>query len=175
MVSFQSIWRSGGLVAGAAIALISLSGCETVTAQQYEATATVTYTWQVEYTNENTEDRRPPRIEEFASTSLVNVNGQRPDGAVTGPDDQGLFWPEIPPRPTVDEMENRQSRGEGIGTPELDKSVEYYVQFNDNGQVRNLPTNYSVYRQVVRAYPNQTPLEFILGVNEGSVEQAKPQ
>jgi hypothetical protein len=49
------------------------------------------------------------------------------------------------------------------------------VQFKDNGQVRNLPTNYSVYRQVVRAYPNQTPLEFILGVNEGSVEQAKPQ
>jgi hypothetical protein len=175
MSDLQAFLKKSGIFAASAIAAISLSSCETAVSQDYEATATTTYTWQVAYRDEGAEDRRPPRIEQFASTSLVNVNGQRPDGAVTGPDDQGLYWPDLPPRPTVDQLESRQQQGEAIGTPELNKSVEYFVQFYDDGQRRRLPTNYSVYRQVVRAYPNQTPLEFILGVNEGSVEQARPQ
>ncbi|QFS51829.1 hypothetical protein GXM_09323 [Nostoc sphaeroides CCNUC1] len=37
-----------------------------------------------------------------------------------------------------------------------------------------LPTNYEVYRQVVKAYPERTPLELTLGVNDNSVEKAEP-
>lgn len=36
-----------------------------------------------------------------------------------------------------------------------------------------LPTNYDVYRQVVKAYPQITPLELTLGVNDNSVEKAE--
>ncbi|OYE01698.1 hypothetical protein CDG79_28090 [Nostoc sp. 'Peltigera membranacea cyanobiont' 232] len=39
---------------------------------------------------------------------------------------------------------------------------------------KTLPTNYDVYRQVVKAYPQRTPLELTLGVNDNSVEKAEP-
>ena len=43
------------------------------------------------------------------------------------------------------------------------------------GNTQNtLPTNYEVYRQVVKAYPQRTPLELTLGVNDNSVEKAEP-
>jgi hypothetical protein len=37
-----------------------------------------------------------------------------------------------------------------------------------------LPTNYAVYRQVVKAYPQQIPLRLTMGINNGSVEKAEP-
>ncbi len=37
-----------------------------------------------------------------------------------------------------------------------------------------LPTNYEVYRQVVKAYAQKTPLQLTLGVNDNSVEKAEP-
>lgn len=149
-----------------------LIGCTQQTTQQYEASALVTYTWQVEYISDV--EKRHPRIERFATTSLLNQNGERPDDAVTGPDDQGLWWPALPPRPTVDEMEALQKPGETIETPRLDKSVEYTFTYNLDGQTQTLPTNYSVYRQVVKSYPSQTPLEVTLGVNDASVQQVTP-
>jgi hypothetical protein len=39
---------------------------------------------------------------------------------------------------------------------------------------KTLPTNYEVYRQVVKAYAQKIPLELTLGVNDNSVEKAKP-
>ena len=150
-----------------------LAGCTTVTTSDYEATALVTYTWQVEYLKDS--EGRRQRFEKFAETSLLNRNGQRPDDAVTGPDDQGLWWPALPPRPTVDEMEERQQGQEHIGTPNLIKKVDYSLSFDMNGQPRILPTNYSVYRQVIKAYSEQRPLELTLGVNNGSVEKAEPR
>jgi hypothetical protein len=46
------------------------------------------------------------------------------------------------------------------------------------GNIQNtLPTNCEVYRQVVKAYPQRTPLELtlgVLGVNDNSVEKAEP-
>ena len=73
---------------------LGLTGCDTVVADQYEATALVTYTWQVEYRPKGPNPDRPRtgRQEKFASVSLLNRNGVQPDGAVTGPDDQGLWW-----------------------------------------------------------------------------------
>ncbi|NES98109.1 MAG: hypothetical protein F6K32_23545 [Desertifilum sp. SIO1I2] len=60
-------------------------------------------------------------------------------------------------------------------TPELIKSVYYEISFQANNQTQTLPTNYEVYREVVKAYPNQIPLELVLGLNNQSVEKAEPQ
>lgn len=160
-------WMLGGLVA------IALSGCETTSTAQYDATATATYTWVVEYTTPGTD--KFPRPETFESTRLVNRNGQRPEEAVTGPDDQGLWWPALPPRPTVDQMEARiQQPQERPSSPQIQKSVDYRVTIPQDGQSVTLPTNAQVYRQVAKAYPDQTPLLFTLGVDNQSVEKAEP-
>jgi hypothetical protein len=74
---------------------------------------------------------------------------------VTGPDDQGLWWSTLPPRPTVDEVEQRQRPQEKATTPKLLKSVAYQIKFVVDNQQRTLPTNYAVYRQVVKAYPKR--------------------
>ena len=150
-----------------------MTGCSNVTTSQYEATALTTYTWQVKYAN-NLTTEPSPRLEEFATTSLLNRNGLKPSGAVTGPDDQGLWWAALPPRPTVDEVEQRQGSELEASKPELLKSVKYEFIYSDGTQQKTLPTNYDVYRQVVKAYPQQTPLELTLGVGDNSVEKAEP-
>jgi hypothetical protein len=152
---------------------IPLIGCNTVLTHDYEAVAVTTYIWQVEYTGDpnKTHDRE---IKRFASTSLVNHNGLMPDDAVTGPDDQGLWWPALPPRPTVDEMEDHKGRSHHtIGTPELIKQVEYTITYEADGRTITSPTDYAVYRQAVRAYRDERPLELVLGLGNGSVQQAR--
>ncbi len=173
---FHSQFRAPSWMAiGAVGCLISttLAACSTLTTSQYEATARVRYVWQVQYVTNS--DGKRPRIEQFESTTLTNLNGQRPDDAVTGPDDQGLWWPAVPPRPTVDEVEARQEPNESVDSIELQKDVSYMMTFEMDGQTRIMPTNYSVYRQVVKALPNQQLLELTLGVNDGSVLKAEPQ
>ncbi|MBD1909535.1 hypothetical protein H6G02_08860 [Leptolyngbya sp. FACHB-16] len=151
-----------------------MGGCDTTTTDQYQASAIVTYTWQVDYIRQGGGSDRPPRIEKFASTSLENKNGQRPENAVTGPDDKGLWWPDSPPRPTVDEMEDRKKNQEIIGDPRLQKNVEYQITYRVPGEAnRTLPTRYDVYRQVVKAYEERVPLEFVTDANESIVTQAK--
>ncbi len=154
---------------------IALNSCGTSEsgAGQYEATARATYTWRVNYANDPTEDKRG-RYEEFESTSLVNVNGEKPEGAVLQDDNTGIWWPKLPPKPSIDEIEAKKKQpGEKIGRLELGQNVEYRVKFNQEGERLNLPTNYSVYRQVAKAYPD-TPLRFTMGVNNGSVTKATP-
>ncbi|MDJ0690842.1 MAG: hypothetical protein QNJ41_20325 [Xenococcaceae cyanobacterium MO_188.B32] len=151
-----------------------LASCGTTNVEQYEATAITTLTWQVNYMNDPSEAKRG-RFEEFASSSIANINGQKPEGKVVGPDDKGLWWPTIPAKPTLDEIENRQKRPyEKPGKPELLRTVKYYITYQKDGQVINLPTNYSVYRQVVKAYPEGIPLKLTMGINNGSVEKAEP-
>jgi len=152
---------------------VLLGGCETTTTDQYQASAITTYTWLVDYERQGGGSDRPPRIEKFASTSLENRNGQEPAEAVTGPDDQGLWWPERPPRPTVDELEERQQGQDIIGEPRLQRNVEYQITFRVSGGAnRTLPTRYDVYRQVVKAYEDRVPLEFVLDPTESIVTQA---
>lgn len=149
--------------------LLTLTGCNNILTDRYEATATVTYTWQVNY---STDSRDFPRRENFASTSLVNRNGEKPEGAVTGPDDQGLWWPALPPRPTVDDIEQRQNSNEDPSSPELLKDVKYHLRYQISQQTRNLPTNYQVYREVAKAYPEGIPLKFVLGLGDRTVTKA---
>lgn len=157
-----------------AIALgTTFTSCSTLTTEVYEATALTKYTWQVKYANDLANETSP-RFETFATTSLLNRNGNKPEQAVTGPDDQGLWWSALPPRPTVDEVEQRLSPQSEASKPELLKSVEYKLTYGVGDQQKTLPTNYDVYRQVVKAYPSHTPLELTLGVNDDSVEKAEP-
>ena len=154
-----------------AIALgTTLTSCSTLTTDQYEATALTKYTWQVKYANDLINETSP-RFETFANTELLNRNGNKPEGAVTGPDDRGLWWSALPPRPTVDEVEQRKQAQEA-SQPELLKSVEYKLTYGVGEQQRTLPTNYDDERQVVKAYPSRTPLQLTLGVGDNSVEKA---
>lgn len=154
--------------------LVAIAACEPVTtnfvATDYSASANVTYTWQVRYNRDDGRDRpNDTRLEKFASVSLENQNGVRPGLAVTGPDNEGLWWPELPPKPTVDDVEARQQENEQPDPPELLKSVDYTLTVDQAGQQKTLPTGYKVYRQAVKAYANQRPLEVILGPQDGSV------
>lgn len=150
-----------------------LTSCDRVTTEQYEATAETTITWQVKYfTSPN--QKRSPRFEEFASTSLINRNGEKPPGAVIGPDEKGLWWPDLPPRPSLDEVEQRQKLGETPGRPELLRTVNYQITYQQDGQTVTLPTNYHVYRQVARVHPKRPPLALTLGINNASVTKAEP-
>ncbi len=168
--NFNNCHNPAVSIVGSIIAIV-LTSCSSVTTDQYEATARTTYTWQVKYSLNPTSDKLP-RFETLVSTSLLNRNGLRPEGAVTGPDDRGLWWTALPPRPTVDEVEQRQRPQEKATTPELLKAVEYQISFGLGNEKRTLPTNYQVYRQVVKAYPQRIPLQLTLGVDDSSVEKA---
>ncbi|WP_414585167.1 hypothetical protein [Scytonema sp. PCC 10023] len=156
----------------AVLTTLTLTSCSTLTTDQYEATALTTYTWQIKVADDLANENLA-RFETFATTSLLNRNGLKPSGAVTGPDDKGLWWPALPPRPSVDEVEQRKKLQQA-SNPELLKSVKYELNYRVGEQQRTLPTNYEVYRQVVKAYPSRTPLQLTLGLNESSVEKAEP-
>ncbi len=167
----------GGALLGS---LVAIAACEPVTTNfvtsDYSATATVTYTWQVRYNRDDSRDRpSDTRVEKFASVSLDNQDGVRPGLAVTGPDSEGLWWPALPPEPTVDEIEARQEDNEQPDAPALIKTVDYTMTFDQAGRQKTVPTNYGVYRQVVKARSNQRPLELILGPQDGSVINANVQ
>lgn len=173
LVSRSKFNRACIAASGLAVA-IALNSCGTSQsdAGEYEATAKATYTWRVNYSNDPLEGKRG-RYEEFESASLVNVNGIKPEGAVLK-DDNEIWWPKIPPKPSLDEREAAQkSPSEKIGKPELLQQVEYRVKFNRDGERLNLSTNPQVYRQVAKSYPD-VPLSFTLGVNNGSVTKATP-
>lgn len=157
----------------AGLTTLSISSCSTATTEEYSATALTSYTWQVKYANNLTSEPRP-RIETFATASVLNRNGLKPAGAVVGPDDQGLWWPTLPPRPSVDEVEQRKKPTEEMSKPELMKDVKYKLTYSVGNAQKTLPTNYDVYRQVVKAYPSKIPLQLTLGVNDDSVEKAEP-
>ncbi|MEO0868757.1 MAG: hypothetical protein AAFY17_09980 [Cyanobacteria bacterium J06642_11] len=160
--------------------LVAISACEPVTTnfvtEDYSATATVTYTWQVRYNRDDGRDRpNDTRVEKFATVSLDNQDGIQPGLAVTGPDTEGLWWPALPPEPTVDDIESRQQANEQPDAPELIKTVDYTMTFDQAGQQKTVPTNYGVYRQVVKARGDQRPMEVILGPQDGSVINANVQ
>jgi hypothetical protein len=151
---------------------LALTSCEEKNTNQYSTTATVTYTWQVQY-SVNEDKTNQIRREKFASTSLVNKNGERPGEAVTGPDDQGLWYPALPPRPTVDELEARKKGSERISEPELLKSADYTITYESAGQTITAPTNYDVYRTVVKALPNKSQLDVTVGFDDKFVQQVR--
>lgn len=143
----------------------------------FEATAATTYTWQVEYVPRGVSADRPNdrRLEQFESTRVVNSNGIRPEAAGSGPDEKGLWWPVLPPKPSVDDVEDRQRPGETARPAEVIKSVDYKLTFDQAGETRTLPTDYDVYRQAVKAFERERPLEITLGAQDNSVIAAEVQ
>jgi hypothetical protein len=162
------------------LSLLPLAGCENYpatgtafTTGTYEATATVTYTWQVDYAK-SFDQARTIHQETFASTSLVNRNGLAPAGAVTGPDDEGLWWPALPPKPTAEELRDRQRQTlEQRSEPLLQKDVNYRITFDYDGQRQTLPTNASVYREAAKAFADQQALELTYGPAQESIGAAR--
>jgi hypothetical protein len=162
-----------GLATGCDDVTTKLATGDSITTGTYEATATVTYTWQVEYA-ESFDQARTIRREIFDSTSLVNRNGIEPDAAVTGPDDEGLWWPALPPEPTADELENRKkSSREKRTDPILLKDVDYAITFDYDGQRKTLPTNKNVYREAAKAFEQEQALELTYGPGEETVGAAR--
>ncbi|NJM99635.1 MAG: hypothetical protein HC800_23060 [Phormidesmis sp. RL_2_1] len=165
----------------ALITVISMTSCSQLSTNAFEATADfeatvkTAYTWQVEYLPRNVSPDRPNdrRLEQFESTTLVTTNGIRPDAAGSGPDSQGLWWPVLPPQPTVDDIEDRRRSAEVPGIPEVIKSSSYTITFNQAGEAKTLPTNYDVYRQAVKAFEKDRPLALILGPQDQSVLSAE--
>jgi hypothetical protein len=114
-------------------------------------------------------------METFETNSLVNMNGQ-PTVEPTGEQDsQGIWWPAIPPKPTVDELEARQKPGEVYGEPQIQQSVDYRLTFDQAGETVTLPTNDDVYREAVRAYEQGRSLKLLLGVQDAYVQKAEMQ
>ncbi|MGF1478841.1 MAG: hypothetical protein ACFB4I_05055 [Cyanophyceae cyanobacterium] len=150
--------------------ILGLYGCQTVTTNQYEATVETTLTWQVKYYQDRD---RIPRLETFTSNTLISRNGLKSPEAVVGPDEKGLWWPAVPPRPTPEQIEQRQEPGEEIDRPELRRTADYRISYRQGDQQVTFPTNYEVYRQVARAYPERQPLQLTMGINERSVTKAE--
>ncbi len=162
--------------------LVSVSGCNQVSTNaseataDFEATAATAYVWQVEYVPRASQDRpNDRRLERFESTTVTNVNGIRPDAAGSGPDSQGLWWPVLPPEPTVDDIEARRGKAEIVRSPEVVKAIDYKITFNQAGETKTLPTDYDVYRQAVKAFEKKRPLALTLGPQDKSVLTAEIQ
>jgi parallel beta-helix repeat protein len=113
------------------------------------AVARASYTWQASYYPSRTESDRPnrPRQETFGSSELLTRNGIKPLEAASGPDDEGVWWPEMPPRPTADELDRRRGDFEANNSPQLARKRDFFLEC----EVGNLTASGQVYRQVARA------------------------
>ena len=182
--SSRSPWINAALpVVSTFLVSVGVASCTQVNTSaseataDFEATAATTYTWQVEYVPRGVSADRPNdrRLETFEATRVVNRNGIRPDAAGSGPDEKGLWWPVLPPEPNVDAVEDKQRKGETARPPEVIKSVDYEITFNQAGETRTLPANYEVYRQAVKAFEKERPLALTLGPQDNSAIKADIQ
>jgi hypothetical protein len=170
-------WLQAGAL-GLALGLVA--GCEnypatgdTVTTGTYEATATVTQTWQVDYAR-SFDRRQTIHQETFESNSLVNRNGVRPEGAATGPDDNGLYWPPLPPRPTADELEARKREpSSSAPTRCCSRMLNTPLPLTTTASGAPLPTTRTVYREASSAFADQQALEVTFGPGEQSIGAAR--
>ncbi len=175
--------KTAGLSMGLGVALV---GCnelatgsleETLVTNDYEATAMTTYTWQAEYRPQGVSPDRPRegRIETFGSSYRVNINGQPVAEAFGNADEKGLWWPDLPPQPTVNDLEARQKTREVFEAPQINKSVQYTLTFEQGGEQVTVRTEYSVYREAVRGHEAGRALQLTLGRAEAYVRRAEMQ
>jgi hypothetical protein len=175
-VSTHSRRRFLGVLTSFAFGL-TLASCQELVTDQYEATAITTYAWQAEYRPQGVSPDRPrdTRIETFETNSLVNTNGQPTVDPTGERDSQGIWWPALPPKPTVEELEARQKAGEVYSEPLLQKQIEYSLTFDNAGSMVTLPTDATVYRTAVKASEEARPLKLLLGAQDGFVQKAEVQ
>lgn len=114
----------------------------------HTAVAIATQTWEVNYfINKTSGGLNTQRIQSFQSNTITNVNGEKPIDAVSGSDDNGVWWGAIPPRPTADEVDQRRDLQEFNDPPQLQRSVNYELRCED----RTLSTDALTYREAARA------------------------
>lgn len=112
------------------------------------AIADVTNTWRVTYyTNRTHLNPNNVRIEEFGKTQLTNRNGEKPTDAASGPNEDGVWLPALPPEPTPEEIENQRQFGERYDPPELKRTVKFTLQCT----VGDLEANGAIYQQAIAA------------------------
>jgi len=87
------------------------------------------------------------RVQSFQSNTLTNLNGEKPINAASGPDNEGIWWLSLPPRPTADEVDQYRDIQERNDPPMLQRSVEYRLRC-ESGM---LLTDALLYREVSRA------------------------
>lgn len=164
------------LVTGVSLSL-AIAGCSEVVTDDFEAMAVTTYTWRAEYTPDGVTPDRPRegRMVEFETNSLVNMNGEPTVDPTGERDSNGIWWPAIPPKPSVDDLEARLKDGEQYAEPLIDKSIEFTITFDQQGETVTLPTNDTVYRRAVQAHERDRPLELLLGPQDASVQKAEIQ
>ena len=112
------------------------------------AIAIATQTWEVDYyISKASGGSNAQRTHSFQSNTLTNLNGEKPVNAASGPDDNGIWWAALPPRPTADEVDQHRDIQERNDPPMLQRSVEYQLQCEE----RTLLTDALMYREVSRA------------------------
>lgn len=132
--------------------IVMLAGCaETGIVRKTRcqtAIAEATQTWQIEYYISKTSGGiNDTRVLPFQSNTLTNINGEKPPNAVSGPDDNGVWWAALPPRPTADEADQYRQSGERQDSPLLQRSVKYQLRCEDG----LLLTDAQTYREASRA------------------------
>lgn len=143
-------WPAVGL-----LGLLGLGSCMTPQGELVSntdctaSTALATYGWEVAYFPERFRNEvNRHRIESFASAELLNRNGEQPEGEVIGPDDEGVWWPLLPPRPTADEVDGRRDDDFRYNdTPQLQRTVRYMLDCEDG----KFAITDDMYRDVGRA------------------------
>lgn len=130
------------LVSCAETGIVRKTRCQT-------AIADATQTWEVQYyISKVSGGLNDSRFLPFQSNTLTNVNGEKPSGAASGPDDNGVWWAALPPRPTADEVDQYRQSGEFQDPPLLQRSVKYQLRC-ENG---TLLTDAQTYREASRAF-----------------------
>lgn len=150
---------------------------DTLVTDDYEATAITTYTWRAEYRPRGVTPDRPNegRTETFESSYRVNINGQPAVQDFGDADEKGLWWPALPPKPTVDDLEARLKKREVFEEPLISKSVRYTLTFDQAGEMVTLRTDYPVYREAVKGQQAERSLKLTLGRQEAYVRKAEMQ
>ncbi len=117
LVSLNSCTSEGGLV--------SETDCT-------EAIARATQAWRVNYYSDRTrQNPNNQRLVEFGSAKLVTRNGKvEPPQSGTNPiepgaQQNGVWYPIVPPQPIPSELAESRQMGERIGSPELYRAVKY--------------------------------------------------
>lgn len=136
-----------------ALAFLGLSSCtpknEIVSKTHCTtAVAEATQTWEVEYYISKTSGGlNSRRTQQFQGNTLTNLNGTKPQGAASGPDDNGVWWAALPPRPNADEVDRNRQPQERNDPPLLQRSVNYQLRCEDG----TLSTDAQTYREAARA------------------------
>jgi hypothetical protein len=138
------------LTIGAALTLVSCTGEDGVIPQTRckRAIAIATQTWEVTYYISKTSGgMNTQRTHAFQSNTLTNLNGEKPMGAVSGPDDNGVWWAALPPRPTADEVDQNRETQERNDPPMLQRSIDYQLDC----ETGTLLTDALTYREAARS------------------------